>query len=70
MEGASLRGRLSAALTCAVAALFLAIAPVAAAAPGLDPTFGEGGLAFSGPKTVGGGGDLAVGLDRSSQSEK
>jgi uncharacterized delta-60 repeat protein len=52
------RGRLSAGCIIIVAAL--AIAPVASAAPGLDPTFGEGGLASSPPGTANGGASAEV----------
>lgn len=47
MRGIPVRGRLAALLTCAIAALALASAPVASAAGGLDPTFGAGGLSIS-----------------------
>jgi uncharacterized delta-60 repeat protein len=54
------RGRLSASCIIVVAALAMAIAPVASAAPGLDPTFGEGGLSSSPPGTAGGGSSIEV----------
>ena len=47
-----MRGRLSVGCIGVVAALLLAIAPVAGAAVGLDPSFGEGGLSFSPPGTA------------------
>jgi uncharacterized delta-60 repeat protein len=53
-------GRLSAVFVGALAALSLVAAPAASAAPGLDPTFGEGGLASSPPGTAGGGSLLEV----------
>jgi uncharacterized delta-60 repeat protein len=51
--------RVSAVLVLVVAAV-LGVVSVASAAPGLDPSFGEGGLAFSGPKTAGAGRSLEV----------
>ena len=48
-----MRARLATIFACCAAALSLLGAPAAAAA-GLDPTFGQGGLSFSPPGTVGG----------------
>jgi uncharacterized delta-60 repeat protein len=55
-----MRGRLSVGCIGVIAALLLAIAPVAGAAVGLDPSFGEGGLSFSPPGTAGGGASMEV----------
>jgi uncharacterized delta-60 repeat protein len=55
-----MRGRLSVGCIGVVAALLMATAPVASAAGGLDPSFGEGGLSFSPPGTAGGGLSIEV----------